>query len=243
MTFRHCLIAATACLAVTACSEAEEPATQTIEREAENSGERASETLPARPVGDYAPRDECRDVPGASEFLNSLERAVTARNADALLALTKDDVYLDFGGGSGKPLLRERLADKEYELWEALDDLMTLGCASDGESLTLPWYFAQDLDPMHDAYGSYVIMGNDVPLYAAVDGDEQLRTLDWDMVLLAAFAGDVEEDWEALRWQVQMEDGTRGFVAQDRMRSLIDYRIGVVREDGRWRIRNFIAGD
>ena len=102
------------------------------------------------PTGPFAPRDECSGLPGASEFLARLESSVVARNADALLLLTSDDVYLDFGGGNGKALLRARLADPEYELWGALDNLIQLGCASVDGVMILPWYFAQELSPVHD---------------------------------------------------------------------------------------------
>ncbi len=242
MTSGHLGFAAAACFALAGCGEGQEAASN-IEREAEDTGEQTSETLPAHPVGQYAPRDECRDQPGASEFLNGLERAVAARDADGLLALAKEDVFLDFGGGSGKELLRERLADEDYDLWSALDELMTLGCASDGQRLVLPWYFDQEISPVHDAYGSYVVTGNDVPLYASADRQDVLTTLDWDMVSLVAFLEISDEPQDAPRRLIQLENGTRGYVASDRLRSLIDYRIGVVRGDGRWRIQNFIAGD
>lgn len=241
MTCNRALLAALPLVALLAACDRSDPPSDRFERAAEELvAEVEGEALPVQPDGPYAPRDECLDQPGASEFLANLRTAVRDRDADRLLGLAAEDVLLDFGGGSGRDELRERLAANDGELWEQLDVILTLGCASDGARLTMPWYFAQEIGDL-DPYGAMVVTGEDVPLYAAETGEEELRQLDWEMVTRVSFLEIVEN--EGSRWQVELQDGTRGFVPQDKLRSLIDYRIGAARRNGRWRITNFVAGD
>ena len=95
--------------------------------------------------GPLAPRDECAGLPGYAEFHQRLERAITLRDADALIALTDPDVTLDFGGGSGVEELRKRLDGGAYNSWRDLADAVRLGCGSgedaaqDTDYITFPW--------------------------------------------------------------------------------------------------------
>ena len=45
--------------------------------------------------GAYAPRDECKDVPGAEDFRRSLAKAVKDRDANALAALARQGHGID----------------------------------------------------------------------------------------------------------------------------------------------------
>lgn len=237
---RSCLGALPLLALLAACVRSDPPSGQ-LERAAEEMvTEVGNELLPAQPSGRYAPRNECLDLPGAAEFLASLRNATEARDVDALVALSAPDVFLDFGGGAGRAKLRQQLAAPDGERWAALDDILEMGCATEGQRMTLPWYFPQDIGEV-DPYGAMIVTGEDVPLYAAATGREELRKLDWDLVTRVSFLEIVEE--EGPRSEVELGDGTRGFVDEDKLRSLIDYRIGATRHDGRWQIATFVAGD
>lgn len=241
MRTSHLILGAALLAGLSACDRSDPPSERLARAAEEMVSDVERELLPQQAEGPFAPRNECLDEPGASTFLLNFRRAVEARDADAFVALASDNIVLDFGGGAGTEELRTRLADESYDLWGALDDMLTLGCASDGEYLTLPWYFAQDIGE-RDPYGAYVITGSDVPLYTSPGGDEVERTIDWEMVDLVAYLEYIDPD-ETERWQVQLDDGTRGFVDTDSMRSLIDYRVLATREGGNWRIVSFVAGD
>ncbi len=227
-----------------AACDRSDPPSQRIERAAEDAlSELEGEKLPAPPAGPYAPRDECRDLPGASEFLASLESAVEARDADALLALVAEDVRLDFGGGSGRSELRQRLASEDYNLWTELEEIVALGCASEDSSMiTLPWYFAQDFRV--DPYMGALVVGEDIPLRAApADDADVLARISWDAVE-ALPVDRVDSNYEQFRWtDPESGDELTGFIHVDSLRSLIDYRIGATRRNQRWSIVFFIAGD
>lgn len=187
------------------------------------------------PAGRYSPRDTCGAVPGAEAFRTRLQQVVEARDTDGLVNLAASDVKLDFGGGSGTEALRKRLTSDKWDLWDALDKLMKLGCSANAHGgITIPWYFDQKIDPT----AGMLVTGDAVPLLAAPAPDSQrLETISWDVVRLQALEPD--ESYQ----QVQMLDGTDGYIATDRLRSLLDYRLIASRRNGKWSITSFAAGD
>ena len=222
-----------ATLSLAACSQEHAPS-ESISDAADSVVEGSSPTKLAK--GEFAPRDECVELPGAAAFRAGLAAAVKARDADKLLALAAPDVKLDFGGGAGTEELRRRLA--EPGLWDELDTLLSLGCAANKEGgITLPWLFEQDFgkrDPMM----TMVVTGEDVPTYPAADGGKPGGTLSWDAVELADGLHP-----QAPRRQVKTADGKTAFVATDRLRSVIDYRLVASSRDGKWSFTSLIAGD
>lgn len=192
-------------------------------------------THPRQP-GPWAPRDDCETLEGAGEFRESLAKAVLERDADALAALVSPNVRLDFGGGGGVAELRKRLADPDGKLWEALTNLVPLGCANlPAAALTIPWYFPQNI-PVDDPYMAMIVRGTDVPLLEKADANAKVVTrLSWDVVELQANPADYA--------QVKTADGTTGFIETDKLRSLIDYRLIADRGDDGWKIGALVAGD
>ena len=217
----------------------------------------ASEQLLTRyiatdPQGPLAPRDECASIDGAQAFRIALAEAVTSRDADALLALAASDVMLDFGGGAGQELLRQRLTAPEYRLWQALEALLPLGCAvqDQGRLLVMPWYFAQDT--RFDAFESFIVIGAGVPMHEAPDGaSERVATLAWEEVewplldnTLVQEPGEAQQPrWANVWLKREGEVPLRGYVAVDRLRGIIDWRLLAERIDGQWRVTMLIAGD
>lgn len=226
-------------LAAAGCSQEHAPS-EKISEAADAVVEEVEGSAPAvRAKGEFAPRDDCADVEGAPAFRARLAEAVGARDTDKLVALAAPDVKLDFGGGSGTAELRTRLSDRDRGLWDKLAMLMTLGCAKNREGgITLPWYFEQDLgsrDPMM----TMIVMGEDVPAYASADpAAKPATTLSWDGVELVGglLPGKA-------RQQVRTADGKTWFVAADRLRSAIDYRLTASSRDGKWSFTSLIAGD
>ncbi|QZH75134.1 MAG: hypothetical protein JY451_00370 [Erythrobacter sp.] len=227
-----------------ACDRSEAPA-QKIERVAEQaiSGSE-SESLPQQARGPFAPRDECGELPGGQVFLGELRTAIARRDAEALVALTADDVKLDFGGGAGHALLRERLTDEEYRLWDELAEVVPLGCAPGGQArMTMPWYFEQDTGI--DATEALIVTAEEVPLLAAPQADgEVLARLSWDAVAFDYGREPAPNGFTAVDWNdPQADDPVEGFVETNKLRSLLDYRVVALRRNDRWRIVSIIAGD
>lgn len=235
----------TICLALTlsfvlaACGEGKAPSEKLKDAATELVEEAGGETPPKLAEGPYAPRDECAGLPGADAFRQELAQAVEARDADALIALAAPDVKLDFGGGAGSGQLHARLSGESPSLWDELDALLALGCAAEGQSgITIPWYFAQEIDAVDPMMGM-IVTGENVPLRVAPETDaETLEEVSWDVVELVDGLQP-----EAPFQHVATVKGKRGYIATDKLRSLIDYRLLASSRDGRWSITSLIAGD
>lgn len=187
--------------------------------------------------GRYAPQDECKSRPGAEEFRAQLAAAVKARDADKLAALAAPDVKLDFGGGSGTAELKTRLA-RDAVLWGELADLIALGCGiNDQGGITIPWYAAKEIDAV-DPGMAMLVTGERIPLHADAQGTGETEVVSWDIVSLV---GGLEPD--ARFQQVKTSDGSVGYIATDKLRSLLDYRLIASSRDGKWSFTSLVAGD
>jgi hypothetical protein len=225
-------------LALGACNRDNAPSDQ-LAQSARHIVGAATPTPTPLAEGPYAPHDTCHTVKGADDFRRQLADAVMARNADALLALTADDIKLDFGGGGGKAELKKRLTDKHWKLWDELDQLLELGCAENEQGgITIPWYFEQHIDKV-DAYNGMLVTGENVPLLTAPDPKSKpLATISWDVVSIQALAPD--DPYQS----VTTADGkTKGYIATDKLRSLLDYRLMAMQRNGKWNIVTLVAGD
>ena len=190
--------------------------------------------------GPYAPMDECADLPGFVSFRGSLNAAIENRDSDAMVALSHPALKLDFGGGAGIDEFRRRL-DADDTLWDALDDLVFLGCASDRrDHAAMPWSFerAPETD---DPFETYYVIGNDVPLRAkATEKSEKSGSLSHDFVMPVGGEAKPTDGFVEVR---SLSNASTGYVAEASLRSLVDYRLIVDRSDRGWEITAFVAGD
>ncbi|WP_137678842.1 hypothetical protein [Aurantiacibacter suaedae] len=231
-------------MALQGCNRNDPPASQ-VEQAVADTVDQIEET--PQPAGPYAPRDECAEVAGASPFLEDIRSAVSARNTEAFVALAAEDVKLDFGGGAGRDQLRSMLASETAPLWAKLDELMTLGCASDGDALiTVPWYFAQEINT--DSYSGMIVTGTGVPVHeTAAKQAPVIGAVSWDVVELVD-GGSGNSGFAHIRWQRRESPAGKptvieGYIDAKRLRSLIDYRLLAASRNGKWRITSLIAGD
>ena len=83
-----------------------------------------------------------------------------------------------------------------------------------------------------------LVTGEDVPLLERPDpASKPVATISWDLVEIATLNPD--SAWQ----RVEFGDGKVGFIATDKLRSLIDYRLTASSRNGRWHITSFVAGD
>ena len=223
-------------LTCAACDQADAPA----EDVAEAAEKLVEPSAPESPLaeGKWAPQDTCAELEGADQFRIRLAAAIKARDIEGVVALAAEDVKLDFGGGGGRAELRQRLADDSLGLWGELDALMALGCSANEQGgITIPWFFDQDLGDT-DPYFAMLVTGEHVPLLERPDpASKPLATISWDLVEIASL------NPESAFQRVEFGDGKVGFIASDKLRSLIDYRLTASSRNDRWRIISFVAGD
>lgn len=200
-----------------------------------------SASVSAEPNGRYAPRDECTADPAAVRFRATLADAVARRDATLIAQLAEPDIGLDFGGGAGREEFVARLQGRSEGqsggTWADLAEVLRLGCALEGDRLTLPWLFAQHA--FADPYAMVVVTGEGVALRAAPRANARvLARLDWEGVEIV---GGYEPD---KRYQHVRFGKRSGWIATSFLRSPIGYRLIATREPGGpFRIAMFIAGD
>jgi hypothetical protein len=92
-----------------------------------------------------------------------------------------------------------------------------------------------------DPFSAFVSLGTEVPLRSEPREDAPIiRPLNWEVVTLT---GPYNLDQAYL--EVSTRTGDKGYVRFEQLRSEIDYRLIVSRDEasGAWRITHFIAGD
>lgn len=194
--------------------------------------------VPRQP-GPLAPRNDCANVPGARTFRMALARAITAKDTEALVALSTAQVQLGFGGDNGTAWLRRNAREGGGAFWANLADAVSLGCAVEKDgSLAMPWIFAQDLGA-HDPFDVLLVRGTGVALRAApAAGAKVLRRLDWQLV-------EIVGPWEAEAPFVKVRtlDKVEGYIPMASQRGLTDTRVVAERTRAGWRIAAIVAGD
>ena len=119
-----------------------------------------------------------------------------------------------------------------------LDQLLKLGCAANNQGgLTVPWYFEQHIDQV-DSMSGMLVTGEKVPLLAAPDPKGPvIETISWDVVTLTALKPD--DPFQ----HVVTTAGREGYIATDKLRSLLDYRLLATSRNGKWSVVSLVAGD
>jgi hypothetical protein len=83
-----------------------------------------------------------------------------------------------------------------------------------------------------------IVTGEDVPLRESPENEgAPARAISWGVVEISNFRPDDRYQ------QVKTTDGSQGFIATDKLRSLIDYRLSATSRNGKWSIVSFVAGD
>jgi len=230
-------LVALALLATTAACRQDEAPAEAIEETAEQLIEPAAQPTALAP-GRFAPHDDCATIDGAAAFRARLTDAVRQRDAGALSALAAEDIKLDFGGGAGLPELQRRLADPEQDLWAELGELLPLGCAGNEQGgVTIPWIATQDLG-RRDPFSSMLVLGEDVPVLIAPAADAQrVGEVTWDLVEIKGLQPG------AAFQQITLPNEQAGFIASDKLRSPVDYRLTASSRNGKWSITSLVKGD
>ena len=183
------------------------------------------------------PIDQCKGDPGFDRFRSELQSAVAREDADALIALMDDKVLLTFGGRRGKDQVQAWLGNSAEgaKLWRELRDVLTLGCAVEGQARIFPSMFVQADDL--DGFETWIARPG-ARLRARPSAQAAvIAKLSWDVLTETG-------SWDGGEWiPVRTSDGRLGYVHRSAARSLIDYRLIAERRGDDWRITYFVAGD
>jgi hypothetical protein len=187
------------------------------------------------------PVDEAVSVADFFSFRAKLQVAVARRDVKAVLSVLSKDVKLSFGGDGGveefKTLWKPHAPDSE--LWGTLASILSLGGTfeSDG-SFTAPYVFTQ-WPQTKDPFKHMLAIGSGIRVRSSASAEAPvISALDFSVVELAE-APAADATWV----KIKLSDGRTGFVGSEFLRSPIDYRISFAKQEGRWQVVYFLAGD
>lgn len=193
------------------------------------------------------PVDEAAKDPAFFTFRARLIQAVQRRDVNYLLSILSPKVSNDFGGGEGIADFKQKWKPErsQSEVWIELAKVLSLGGAFDKDgAFSAPYLHARWPQDEGDVFEVGAIIGENVRVRAAPQINASvIRTLSFDIV-------DVP-DWQTAKargekrqWiKVKLSDGQTGYVAEEFIRSPIDYRAVFEKQNGRWVMTAFIAGD
>lgn len=193
------------------------------------------------------PVDEAAKDPSFFTFRAQLIQAVQRRDAIYLLSILSPKISNSFGGSGGVAEFKEMWKPErsQSEVWIELATVLSLGGAFDKDgSFLAPYLYAKWPEDEGDVFGVGVIVGENVRVRAAPQITASvIRNLSFDIVEVP--------DWktskargEKRNWiSIKLSDGQTGYVAQEFIRSPSDYRAVFEKQDGRWVMTAFIAGD
>jgi hypothetical protein len=196
----------------------------------------------AAPAKQFPPKDECLSIDGYFDLRQNFEGIVKRRDAKAFLAMVSPAISWTFGGGEGKDAFAKEWkleTGKASPIWAELDEIVRLGCFSQGtDNPTMPHLFGQDPGTGDAGGEAALVTGPAVNMRAQpTTAAASLRKINWEVVKT------LETSKDELWMKVQTADGKTGFIRRDYLRGFLDYRIGFERKDKGWVIAFFIAGD
>ena len=188
------------------------------------------------------PVDQAATQPDFFTFRAQLLTAVARHDAAALMAVVHPNIKCDFGGGEGKVFFEEywKPSAPGSQVWAELAAVLALGGTfSSPDTFVAPYVFSRWPQGV-DAFEHVAVVGDRVRIRTAPRPDAEAAALSsFEILPLARQSGDAPEEWTA----VTLAGKKIGYVASRFVRSPIGYRAYFSREDGRWQMLMFIAGD
>jgi hypothetical protein len=194
------------------------------------------------------PVDEATKDPTFFTFRARLMQAVQRRDATYLLSTLSPKIQNSFGGVGGIAEFKQMWKPErpQSDVWIELAKALSLGGAflKDGAFGAPYTYSKWPEDASVDVFEAGAIIDENVRVRAAPQiTSSVMQTLSFDIVEVP--------DWqpnkaraETRNWiRVKLSDGRSGYVAEEFIRSAIDYRAVFEKQQGRWLMTAFIAGD
>jgi hypothetical protein len=188
------------------------------------------------------PVDQAATQPDFFTFRAQLLTAVARHDAAALMVVVHPNIKCDFGGGEGKAFFEEywKPSAAGSQVWVELAAVLALGGTfSTSDTFVAPYVFSRWPQGV-DGFEHVAVVGDRVRIRTAPRPDAEAAAVSsFEILPLAQQSGDTPEEWTA----VALAGKKIGYVASRFVRSPIDYRAYFAREDGRWQMLMFIAGD
>ena len=199
------------------------------------------------------PFDQAEGDASFLAYREALLDAVVERDIDTILAMASDDITFNFGDASGQSALRAFLdvdaehfaPEQKHEApamrernWAELETLLRLGgvFTEDG-TFVAPYTWLADYPSDMDPFEVLFITGDGVALRdRPIRFGEVVARLNYDVVTFRNWVTGTQF------FEVEMANGTIGFVDRDFARFLVDYRATFAKQEDTWKMTSLVAG-
>jgi hypothetical protein len=187
------------------------------------------------------PVDEAASQPDFFTFRAQLLTAVARHDAAALMSVVHPDIKCDFGGGEGKAFFEERWKPgaPDSEVWAELAEVLALGGTFTAPDTFVAPYVSSRWPAGVDGFEHVAVVGDRVRIRVAPRPDAEPAGVSSFEILPLAHQSSDSPEWTA----VMLASKKIGYVASRLVRSPIGYRAWFSKQDGRWQMLMFIAGD
>ncbi|MEL6617205.1 MAG: SH3 domain-containing protein [Bacteroidota bacterium] len=209
----------------------------------------AATAAPASAQLSYLPPvDEGAQDASFVAFRSRLLAAAAARDTAAVLNAFSPEATISFGATATGPAgVREVWFDNQHggdeDLWTALVRTVSMGSIVESGVVTTPYVFLgipQGLEPFEHV----VIVGEQVRIRNAPSLSSGVLTSVTHSVIPTAYQDASPTEADGYVWiPVRLENGERGWVAEDFVWSPVGLRAGFEKQGSTWKILYFVAGD
>jgi hypothetical protein len=193
------------------------------------------------------PVDEAARAPDFFAFRAQLLVAMARRDTTALLAVVAPEIRNTFGDDNGVAAFRKRwrLEAPDSELWGALVEVLALGGSFENDSTFVAPYVFSRWPGDYDAFDYLAVIASNVRVRAEPSATARvLKHVTFVLVKRAPGGASQLTAVKRAEWEpIAVRSGQVGYVANQFVRSPVDYRAIFVRRSGRWTMITFIAGD
>ena len=192
------------------------------------------------------PRDEANE--SFRQFRTQLLDALSRKDTAFLYGILDPVVKNSFGGDEGIDGFKRlwEMDSATTPVWTALTRVLSMGGQqADDTIFVAPYVFAFWPDSL-DSFEHVAVTGSTVKVYESPLMDARaLGTADHSILRVRAWKGLTSEGIPAdTIWaNVQLPDGTLGWIRSADVYSPVGWRAMFVRQGGRWRMVFFVAGD
>ena len=196
-------------------------------------------------VAKLYPVDEAAKDPSFFAFRSRLLQAIQKKDSAFLLSIVDPAIENNFGGDNGlahfKTIWHPERATSP--VWSELMRTLALGGKFGSDKSYAAPYLFNGFPEKLDAFVHSAIIDDSVRVRKEPNTRSAvIRTLSFDIVKLGqekATSSASSRQWVP----VVLEDGQKGYVAAEYIRSPIDYRAIFEKKNGKWIMTAFIAGD
>jgi len=194
----------------------------------------------AQSLGVIYPFDDSEKDIDFGRFVSKLKFALVNKDVSFVQDIIDDDIQFSFGIES--MFLQEwQIENSNSELWNLLLSLVNLGFVKNYEQgiigYSFPYYWGHSVfdNPLIECNG-LIVVKSDVKVYDSPDYNSKIiGTSNYDVFL--------EKERNDNFTKIQFTKTKIGFIQNDALRNICDYRGCFVKKSGKWKLVWFIAGD